>query len=438
MLSILNLRRYHVLSTREDTHDYHIAAETANPPTQCIHCGSDNLVGGGRQEIMIRDHLVHAKRVAIYVSARRLHCRECNKTFTESLPDVAEGKRMTARLYQWIAEQSLKRTFTSIAEDVGCTEGTIRSVFREYIAKLEETVIFETPEWMGIDEIHIIKKPRLVVSNIEHNKVVNILSDRNKTTVSNYLFRLPNRNSIKCVTMDMWLPYKNAVNAVLPSAFIVVDKFHVVRMANQSLEVVRKSIREDLTTKQRRGLMHDRFFLLKRESELKPFERLTLESWTRNFPVLGEAYQAKEDFLRIYDHLDISDALAAYDTWQSGLSLGVATAFKPLITAVKNWRTEIFAYFDHPVTNAYTESLNNLIRCVNRIGRGYSFDALRAKILFTKGAHKVIQPTPKFERRDPYAIGRMTHYTPTVSAARTINYGVDTSTLLRLLEESKV
>jgi transposase len=46
-----------------------------------------------------------------------------------------------------------------------------------------------------------------------------------------------------------------------------------------------------------------------------------------------------------------------------------------------NRETEIFSYFDHPITNAYTESLNNLIRLTNRVGRGYSFSAIRAKLL---------------------------------------------------------
>ncbi len=39
----------------------------------------------------------------------------------------------------------------------------------------------------------------------------------------------------------------------------------------------------------------------------------------------------------------------------------------------------IFTYFVHPLTNAYTQSRNNLIiRVVNHVGRGYSFEALRA------------------------------------------------------------
>jgi transposase len=58
-----------------------------------------------------------------------------------------------------------------------------------------------------------------------------------------------------------------------------------------------------------------------------------------------------------------------------------------------NWETEISAYFDNRITNAYTESLNNLIRTINRIGRGYSFDALRAKILLSEGRPRVRRPT---------------------------------------------
>ncbi|MDP0919330.1 transposase, partial [Klebsiella pneumoniae] len=83
---------------------------------------------------------------------------------------------------------------------------------------------------------------------------------------------------------------------VLPDARIVIDKFHVVRMANDALEKVRKGLREQLTPKQRRGLMHDRFVLLKRERDLNDQELLLLDGWTKNYPELGAAYRLKEDF----------------------------------------------------------------------------------------------------------------------------------------------
>lgn len=67
--------------------------------------------------------------------------------------------------------------------------------------------------------------------------------------------------------------------------------------------------------------------------------------------------------------------------------------------AFQNWMPEILAYLKHPVTNADTESLNNPIRVMNRLGRGYSFEALRAKILFAEGAFKRTNSRPKSERR---------------------------------------
>ena len=65
------------------------------------------------------------------------------------------------------------------------------------------------------------------------------------------------------------------------------------------------------------------------------------------------------------------------------------TYFSDLIKAISNWEEEIFNYFTSPITNAYTESLNRLIKTMNHVGRGYSFEVLRAKILFTQGYRKV-------------------------------------------------
>ncbi|PIE42635.1 MAG: ISL3 family transposase, partial [Gammaproteobacteria bacterium] len=193
---------------------------------------------------------MHGKRVGIYVDTRRYQCQSCNKTFYEPLPDADEKRKMTKRLLDWIGRQAITRTFTSIADEVGVVEGTVRSIFRDYINDLEKTVRFEIPRWMGIDEIHLIK-PRCVVSNIQNNTIVEILKDRNKPTVIRYLSQLKGLDQVHCVAMDMWKPYRDAVETVIPDAQIVIDKFHVVRMANDALERVRKSLREQLTPKQR-------------------------------------------------------------------------------------------------------------------------------------------------------------------------------------------
>ncbi len=398
-MTILQLPAYNVLKVESTEHDYHIVAEPIEPRRACPHCQSANTVGFGRREQLVKDLPIHGKRVGIYVDTRRFQCRSCNRTFFEGLPDVDERRAMTTRLVKWIGQQSLKRTFTSIAEEVGITEGTVRLIFKDFVADLEKAVRFETPKWLGIDEIHLIK-PRCVISNIQNNTIVNMLPNRDKKTVVNYLYNLQGKAEVQYVAMDMWTPYRDAVQAVLPDARIVIDKFHVVRMANDAVEKVRKSLREQLTPKQRRGLMHDRFVLLKRERDLNDKEALLLDGWTKNYPELGAAYRLKEGFYGIYEGAGSPQAaIAAYEAWNKAVVPEVRDAFHDLIRAFTNWQPFILNYFEHPVTNAYTESLNSLIRVMNRLGRGYSFEALRAKILFTEGAHKHKLSRPKFERR---------------------------------------
>ena len=99
---------------------------------------------------------------------------------------------------------------------------------------------------LGIDEIHLIK-PRGVIANIANNTIVELLPNGNKDTVARYLHNLEGKERIQYVAMDMWAPYRDACQAVIPDANIVIDKFHVMKMANEALEKVRKGLRERLT-----------------------------------------------------------------------------------------------------------------------------------------------------------------------------------------------
>lgn len=457
--NILNLPSYQVISVTDTEHDYHVHASIRQPPAACVYCQSDNIVGFGRREQLVRDLPMHGRRVGIYVDTRRMQCRGCNRTFSEPLPDADEARAMTRRLVDWIGKQAVKRTFSSIAEEVGVVEGTIRLIFKGYVDELERTIRFETPKWMGIDEIHLIR-PRCVISNIQNNTIVDMLVNRNKDTVVKYLSKLPERNKVQYVAMDMWMPYRAAVEAVLPDARIVIDKFHVVKMANEAMEKARKSLRAELTPKQRRGLMHDRFVLLKRARELTDQEQFNLDGWCKNYPVLGEAYRLKEGFFGIYDADTPIQAMQRYETWYRSITPETHMAFADLIRAWSNWLPYIISYFDQPITNAYTESLNSLIRVMSRVGRGYSFEALRAKMLFSEGLHKHVLSRPKFERkqREPKfvedvikersipddSMGRHMFIapTPTQRSERSTqvpkNYGVDISTLARWVESGEI
>lgn len=180
-------------------------------------------------------------------------------------------------------------------------------------------------------------------------------------------------------------------------------------MVNACLDSVRKQVRRDLSTKERRTLMHDRFLLLQRAHALEPMDQLVVETWIQNLPLLGEAYRTKEAFFAIYDAKTRSTAEHQYQIWTAALSEDVRPFFSPVLTALTNWHQEIFAYFDQPVTNAYTESVNNLIRAIQRQGRGYTFDVLRAKMLYSVGVQKTRVQRYGLEQFTTVTDGSLTH-----------------------------
>ena len=188
------------------------------------------------------DTPMHGKRVAVHVMRQRWRCRECNGTFQQLLPEMDEKRNMTRRLVDYIQQRSLVRTFTEVADDVGVNEKTVRNVFREYVALLEEDREIETPTWLGIDELFLIRKPRCIFTNVKKRSIVDLLAKRDKLTVSKWLTNLPQKATVEVVTMDMWKPYRDAAQALLPAAKVVVDKFHVVRMANKCLDDTRKRL----------------------------------------------------------------------------------------------------------------------------------------------------------------------------------------------------
>lgn len=259
-----------------------------------------------------------------------------------------------------------------------------------------------------------------------------------------YFQALPDKSRVEWVTMDMYHVYRDVASQILPKARIVVDRFHIERMANEVIEQMRKRFRKELPDRERLKLKDERFLLLKRQHDLKPEQFERLRAWFEKFPLLSEAHALKEGFLSIWDENKTrAGAQQAWLKWQSNVPTELRSNFKVLVTAMTNWHEQIFNYFEGSMTNAYTESSNNLTRTTNRMGRGYSFDVIRARMLYNhlalkEGLGVVRKPPPEEEPVVTYkytlttgaSLARRVRYAETVVA-----YGAHIPTLAKLADE---
>jgi transposase len=225
--------------------------------------------------------------------------------------------------------------------------------------------------------------------------------------------------------MDMWDQYREAVQMALPWATIVVDRFHVSRMAGEALERIRKLLGATLPQKSKLTLMGDRWLLLRNENALSIQQTILLQSTLGQFPILKKAWEAKEGFRSIWKCQGRAEAEQAYREWPSSLDPEIAPVFSDLTKAMRNWSIGIFNYFEHRITNAYTESFNSIARKMDRMGRGYSFEVLRAKLLLKYSCHKLAPPPRRFVR-SPLVMSRSMGAKPEERGAY---LGVDISTL---------
>lgn len=442
MTDFVNLPNLRTLKVVDQGSHYEIEVEGCVIPTACPACGCQALYKHGTKAQSFMDVQNHDKRTIIHISRKRYRCSVCGKTLMEPLPDMDSKRMATERMVGYIEKRCLSETFVHIANELGIDEKTVRHVFDDHVQRLRQTTHFETPEILGIDEIKITGSYRCMITNIAKLSIFDLLPNRSKADLLEYFKKMPDKQNIGVVTMDMWQTYRDVVRTHLPGRLIVSDRFHVVRMANEAMESIRKELRKSLSNSARIKLKDDRFVLLSRYTGLNDEKKETLERWSKMFPVLGIAYRTKETLHDIYNHPTKAEAQQAFLDWAKHMDPLVEPAFKRMIGSIHNWWDEVFAYYDCPVTNGYTESANNLAKEMNRVGRGYSFDVVRAKLIYDSNARDVTKVTIRGKggkRKDApkadFIAGKDLDVLQAETGDAVIEYGPHIPTLVKLLKD---
>jgi len=379
---ILDLPDWSVISSHQDGDTYTIEAEYTKPLEACTKCGViGRLYRHGTKPVTYRDAPIRGCHVQILARVQRYKCRDCGGTCLQILDGIRHDRRMTERCIEYIENQCIRDSFTRISEHVGCDEKTVRNVAQGFVDRFKAEYQPRMPEWLGIDETMLAGEMRGIFTDVKNRLPVDVIPGRDPKSVATWIMVNGGVGRIKGVATDMHRPYHNVIRDLLPGVPVVVDKFHVVRMAGNGVDQTRIRLGKLAGKKVNLGWKRSKILLNKAHRNLSDKQRFNLQMWLDNEPELAEAYQLKEDFYAIYD-LPKQEANEALDNWIARASTGpLKKDFKELLSALKNWRSSIMAYFDYPITNGYTEALNGVAKVINRQGRGYTFDVIRVRVL---------------------------------------------------------
>ena len=381
LADILDLPTVRVTGYRKGEDRIEVFVEIENISAVCPRCSVRSNRKHSEKAIPVRDLPCFGREVYLLLPRRRFKCRHCGKPFTEHLSFVEFGNCFTNRYEEYIYDQCYERSFAAVAEQERISDTVIRQVYDSYASmRLRPRGRPQAIRVLGIDEISTRKGHRhfvCVITDIDHKRVVEVLENRLKDTVSAYLSSLPEsvKKSIRYVSIDMWEGYYQAAMEALPKKVkVVIDRFHVMKQLNEALTKCRREIQRNLESKEERGELKGlRWVLVTNESNLDDEQKEKLKELYKKCPELKTCHKLKEDFRAIFEEetsrTRAKEKLAA---WKRRARRTGLKSLEGFLTTLDNWEEWILNYFSSgKVTNGVVEGLNNKIKLIKRRGYGY-------------------------------------------------------------------
>lgn len=368
-------------------------------PESCPEC---DALGSSRGTVERRlAHFPYGHRpTTLLLRIRRWKCSNCNTFWQEDSSSAAPSRsRLSYGAIHWALSAIVvdHLSVSRVADHLGVAWHTANNAIINEGQRLlfNDPARFDGVTVLGVDE-HVWRHTRCgdkyvtvvidltpVRNKTGRARLLDVLEGRSKQAFKQWLQSRPKpwRDSIESVAMDGFSGFKSATNETLPNAQTVLDPFHVVRWASNSLDDCRRRIQQD--TLGRRGHKDDPLYKHRRTL----LTRLSYLS-QRHECMLGRLFSDKrhqevEGSWSMYQR-----AVAAYNDPDRKRGkkrmhelIEIITApdlpkelieVKRLGRTMKKHATSILAYFDRPGTsNGPTEAINGRLEHLRGIALGF-------------------------------------------------------------------
>jgi transposase len=322
----------------------------------------------------------------VEADAPRVRCRR-HGVVVCAVPWARHSSRFTRAFEDQAAWLAVNTSKTAVAELMRVAWRTVGAICRRVAAEAgREVDLLAGLRRIGIDEISHRTGQRYLTVVVCHDsgRLVWAAAGRDRQTVERFLDELGQERceQIELVSCDMAGWIAGPIAERLPGAVRCVDPFHVVQLATDALDEVRREIwnqaRQAGQDQLARRLKGARYALWKNPENLTGRQRSKLAMIQQTNRRLYRAYLLKEQLRQIY-RLEPGPAIALLDAWIAWARRCRLPSFVKLANTITAQRAGIVAAIEHGLSNARVEAINTQIRLITRRAFGlHSADALIA------------------------------------------------------------
>ena len=325
----------------------------------------------------------------LHADVPRVACAGCGKTTQLSVPWARAGSGFTAAFEALALAPCRELPVRQAAALLRCTDKQLWRRIEFYVDQARTLESFEGVQIAGIDEtsLHRGQSYITVVHDLDAKRLLFATAGRDQQTVPDFAADLKAHGgdpaAVRHVCLDMSAAYAKGAARALPMAAISYDRFHVIAMAIQAMDEVR---REELRSqpeevaaalvnagpKARRNL---RWAMRKNPKGWTAGQTDAMHWLQRSGLKSARAWRLRmalrEVYARAREHNNIEQAAQDLRAWTSWARRSRLEPFKKLAATINERLSGVVrGMLDHR-SNAFVESMNGQLQLAKRAARGY-------------------------------------------------------------------
>lgn len=301
----------------------------------------------------------------------RVKCGECGKVLTVKVDWARPQTGLTWRFEAYVMELMKEMPVAAVAREVNEHDTRLWRVLRYYVNRAMAEMDMSQVKRIAIDETSSRRGHQYITLfvDVDTKKLLFAVEGKGATGLATFVSFLSERGiaaeQIEEFVCDMSAAFISGIGEHFPKAGITFDKFHVMKMVNESVDQVRRDEQKEVEE-----LKKSRYIWLKNEENLTASQREKLVKLKDLNLVTGRAYRIK---LALQDMWTYSPLLADlyFGSWYRW---AVRSQIQPMVDAAKSLKRHedgILRWFQTKMTNGLLEGLNSLIQATKRKARGF-------------------------------------------------------------------
>ena len=307
----------------------------------------------------------------------RVACTVCEKTSQVEVPWARAGSGFTQTLEAFVVALCEQMPVLAVSQLLGVSDDRVWRVLDHYVKQARAREDYSAVRRISADERSARRGQRYVTMfcDADARRLLFATPGKNAATFEAFAEDLAahggDAKAITDVSLDLGAAYQAGARTHCPNAVVSFDPFHVIALANEALDQVRRAeVKQEVELKGCRwGTLKDAVsWTAKQVAQMHWLQRSGLKT--------ARAWRLKERLREVFAQCtDRAAAEALLPGWIHWARRSRLAPFKRLGATVKKHLAGILEHFRSGLSNGFAEAINGRVQAAKARAKGYGSDA---------------------------------------------------------------